>query len=45
MTNPEILKVKAIKAILEAIEDEDAKDAEQALAMVQGILGTSPEKK
>jgi DNA-binding GntR family transcriptional regulator len=39
MTNPELIKVAAIKAILEAIEEGDEEDAKAALKMVKALLG------
>jgi hypothetical protein len=42
MTNPELLKIAAIKAILETIEDGDEKDARTAVEMIRGLI--APEK-
>ncbi len=39
MTSPELLKVAAIKAMLEAIEEGDEEDAKQVLKMVKALLG------
>jgi hypothetical protein len=39
MTNPEILKAKTIKAIPEAIDEDDEDDAKQALRMIKALLG------
>ncbi len=41
MTNPDLLKIAAIKALLETIEDGDAKDAGQAIEMIRTLIGTS----
>ena len=40
MTSPEILRAKAIAAILEAADLDDAKDAEQALRLIRQLLET-----
>jgi hypothetical protein len=41
MTNAEVLKIKTIKAIIEAIDEDDAK---QAMKMIKGLLGTEASK-
>jgi hypothetical protein len=38
MTSPEILKIKAIAAMLEAIDVEDEDDAKQVLKMIKGLV-------
>lgn len=38
MTNPEMLKIAAIKAILEAIEEGDEDDAKEAMATIRALL-------
>lgn len=38
MTNPDLLKIAAIKAILETIEDGDEKDAKQAMEIIRGLV-------
>ena len=44
MTSPELIKVAAIKAILEAIEDGEAKDAALAIEMIRGLIGPEAKK-
>jgi hypothetical protein len=44
MTNPDLLKVKAIKALLEALEEDDEDDARAAVRMMKAILGPCPDK-
>lgn len=44
MTHPDLLKIAAIKAILDAIEDGDAKDAAVALEMIRAIINPAPAK-
>jgi hypothetical protein len=39
MTNPEIIKIKTIAAILEAIDSDDEDDAKNALKMIKAIMG------
>lgn len=39
MTNPDLLKLKTIKAMLEALEEEDEDDAKQAIGLIRAILG------
>jgi hypothetical protein len=41
MTHPDLLKIKAIAAILEAIEADDEKDAKTALRMIEALMGTA----
>jgi hypothetical protein len=41
MTSPDLLKVVAIKALLEALEENGAKDAAQAIEMIKTILGVA----
>jgi hypothetical protein len=42
MTNPDVLKLKTIKGLLESIEDlDDPEDARQAIEMIKAILGSS----
>jgi hypothetical protein len=38
MTNPDLIKLAMIKAILETIEDGDEKDAKQAVEMIRGLV-------
>jgi hypothetical protein len=38
MTSPATLQVKMIAALLEAIDADDVKDAEQAIRMVKAML-------
>ena len=38
MTSPDLIKVAAIRAILEAIEDGDDKDAKQAMDLIRGLV-------
>jgi DNA-binding FadR family transcriptional regulator len=38
MTSPDLLKIAAIKAILDAIEDGDEKDARQAMDLIRGLV-------
>jgi hypothetical protein len=45
MTNPEIIRLKAIVAILEAIDQDDEKDARQAIEMIRGLVGPDKEAK
>jgi hypothetical protein len=45
MTNPEILKIKMIAALLEAIEDDDEDDAKQAIKQIRALLGADKEVK
>jgi hypothetical protein len=45
MTNPDVLKVAAIKALIETIEgSEDAKDATQVIAMIKTLVGSTESK-
>jgi hypothetical protein len=45
MTNPDVLKVAAIKALIETIEgSEDAKDATQVIAMIKTLIGSAESK-
>jgi hypothetical protein len=39
MTSPDLLKVKTIKALLEALEEDDEEDAKQALKMIKALIG------
>jgi hypothetical protein len=39
MTAPEILKVKMIAALLEAIDSDDEDDAKQAIKSIKALLG------
>jgi hypothetical protein len=39
MTSQDVIKAKAIKAILEAIEEDDEDDAKVALKMIRVLLG------
>jgi DNA-binding FadR family transcriptional regulator len=43
MTSPDVIKLAAIKAIIEAIEDGDEKDARQAMELIRGLV-EKPEK-
>jgi hypothetical protein len=38
MTSPDVLKLKILAAILEAIDPDDPKDAEQAVRMIRALL-------
>lgn len=41
MTDPgPVTKAKTIKALLEAIDEDDDKDARQAIEMIKALLGT-----
>ena len=40
MTSPEIIKIKALAAILEAIDSDDEDDAKAALKMIRALLET-----
>ncbi len=44
MTNPAILTVKTIAALIEASDAEDTKDAEQVLKMIRALLDTTEKK-
>jgi hypothetical protein len=39
MTDKNILKLKLIQAAIEAIDLEDAKDAQQAMEIIRALLG------
>lgn len=39
MTSPDRLKLAAIKAILETIDEGDDKDAKQAMEMIKSLIG------
>jgi hypothetical protein len=38
MTSPDLLKIAAIKALLEKIEEDDVKDAAQAVEMIRMLV-------
>lgn len=40
MTSPEILKIKAIVALIEGMDVEDEDDAKVVLKMIAGLIGT-----
>lgn len=40
MTSPEILKIKAIAALIEAMDAEDEDDAKAVLKMIKGLIET-----
>lgn len=41
MTNLNTIQLKAITAIIEAIDGDDQKDAGTAIEMIKGLLGTA----
>jgi hypothetical protein len=41
MTSPEVIKIKALAAILEAIDSDDEEDAKAAIKMIKGLLGAT----
>jgi hypothetical protein len=45
MTSPDVLKVKTIKALLEALEEDDPKDAAEALRMIRALMGEARDGK
>jgi hypothetical protein len=44
MTSLDVIKIAAIKAILEAIQCDDEEDAKQAMKLIKGIIGGTAEK-
>jgi hypothetical protein len=45
VTSPDIIKVKTIAALLEAIDAGDPKDAAEALKMIRMLVGERAEAK
>jgi hypothetical protein len=44
MTSPEVMKIKALAAILEAIDSDDEDDAKAALKLIRGLVGETEKK-
>ncbi len=42
MTNPNTIQLKMIQALIEAIDSDDQKDAEQAIKMIRSLVLPEP---